>query len=72
MIEDFLLTPEELEALTGYRRPSKQAEVLQGWGIRHYVARDGHPRVLRADVERPTEPHRPRPQPRLRGLSRHG
>ena len=72
MESGFLLTAEELLALTGYKRPSKQVEVLRAWGIRHYVSRDGHPRVLRADVEKPTEPRRPKQQPRLEGLAKHG
>ena len=72
MSDGFLLSAGELQELTGYKRPSKQIVVLQDWGIRHYVAPDGRPRVLRADVERPTELSRPKPGPRLEGLSRDG
>lgn len=72
MSDGFLLTAEEREELTGYKRPSKQVEVLRALGIRHYVGPDGHPRVLRAQFEQPEEPQRPKPQPRLEGLAKHG
>lgn len=64
------LTTAELVDLTGYRRPSKQAEQLREWGIHHFVARDGHPRVLRSVLEggERARAAAPRPGPRLEGL----
>jgi pyruvate/2-oxoglutarate dehydrogenase complex dihydrolipoamide dehydrogenase (E3) component len=50
---DIVLKREEICDLTGYQRPSKQIQWLREWGIRHFVAADGHPRVLRADLELP-------------------
>jgi hypothetical protein len=42
----------ELIELTGYRYPSKQIEWLRQCGIRHFVAKDGHPRVLQVRRKR--------------------
>ncbi len=44
------LADADLIALTGYRRPSKQAEWLRREGFTFRVAADGHPRVLRQHV----------------------
>ena len=46
------LTPTELTELTGLKRGSAQARWLAQAGIRHVLAADGRPRVLRAEVER--------------------
>jgi hypothetical protein len=44
------LTEKELHDFTGYRRPSKQIKWLKDYGIRHFIAADGHPRVLLSDL----------------------
>lgn len=41
------LTPEEVELLTGYRKPSKQIAWLIRHGTPHYVNAQGRPAVLR-------------------------
>jgi hypothetical protein len=46
------LTAAELAELTGLKRPSAQARWLAQAGLRHVLAADGRPRVLRAEVER--------------------
>ena len=46
------LTADELAELTGRKRASRQIAWLAEAGIRCVVAVDGHPRVLRAEVER--------------------
>jgi len=48
--EPMLLTPEELVELTGYRRPSRQAEMLDCWGIQYLCGADGQLKVARARV----------------------
>ena len=50
-----LLTPNDVKALTGYVRPSKQIAWLKRYGVRFFVAADGHPRVLKCDLERPKD-----------------
>jgi hypothetical protein len=40
-----LLTPDQLEILTGYRRKSAQVRALRRMGIRHLVRPDGRPVV---------------------------
>jgi hypothetical protein len=42
------LTADELEQLTGYRRPGAQIRWLRSRAIRHYVNGAGHPVVARA------------------------
>lgn len=44
------LTNDQLAELTGFVRPSKQAEWLRREGFEFRVAADGHPRVLEAHV----------------------
>ncbi len=56
-----LLSRKEIEALTGYRRPSKQIAWLRKYGFRFFVAADGYPRVLRADLEQPLRKQRVEP-----------
>jgi hypothetical protein len=46
-----LLSAADLEALTGYRRPSAQVRALRAMGIEHWVRPDGRP-VVRADWRR--------------------
>jgi hypothetical protein len=46
-----LLTSADLQALTGYRRPSAQVRALRAMGIEHWVRPDGRP-VVRADWRR--------------------
>jgi hypothetical protein len=41
------LSRDELFELSGYRRPAEQIRWLTKQGIMHFVARDGHPRVVR-------------------------
>lgn len=40
------LTREQVIELTGYRMKSMQIRWLRDNGVRFFVARDGHPRVL--------------------------
>ena len=61
------LTPDELATLTGRKRASSQIRWLAQAGIRHVLAADGRPRVLRAEVERAMLGGAARqPEPRLR------
>ena len=46
-----ILTRDEVADLTGYRRPQRQIAKLKTYGVRFFVAADGYPRVLRADLE---------------------
>jgi hypothetical protein len=46
------LSQTELTELTGLKRGSAQARWLAQAGLRHVLAADGRPRVLRAEVER--------------------
>jgi len=57
------LTPDELIALTGFRRPGAQARWLRSRGIRHFVNGVGHPVVARAwlDADRGAVPLPVRP-----------
>jgi hypothetical protein len=41
------LSRDELVELSGYRRAAEQIAWLRKQGIPHFIARDGHPRVLR-------------------------
>ncbi len=45
-----LLTPEEVEDLTGYRKPSAQIRWLDAQQIPYLVGGDGRPKVLRAPL----------------------
>lgn len=45
------LSDQELEDLTAYKQPSKQIAWLKRHGVRFMVAANGHPRVLRKEVE---------------------
>lgn len=42
---------EEIIELTGYKRPSLQIAQLKRYGLRFFLAADGHPRVLKSDLE---------------------
>lgn len=46
-----ILTRSEIAEFTGYLRPGKQIAWLRRHGLRFFVAADGHPRVLRTDLE---------------------
>lgn len=46
-----LITPTELQELTGYRRHAEQIRWLQRNGIRHFIRRDGSPAVLPLDLQ---------------------
>ncbi len=46
-----LLSAKELVKLTEFKQPSKQIAWLRRYGIRVFVSRTGHPRVLRSDLE---------------------
>lgn len=66
-MSDFLLSAEELVALTGYRQKSRQIAKLKADKIPHTVSRTGHPRVIRAlaqggktTTQRKKEPAGPR------------
>lgn len=63
-----ILTREEIRDLTGYQRPSKQIAKLRAHGIRHLIAADGHPRVLRSEVE--SKQSQPRRAPNFEALRR--
>lgn len=45
------LSRQELEALTGYKKPSAQARALAAMGIEHRIRPDGAVIVLRAHIE---------------------
>jgi len=45
------LTPEQLQKLTGYRRPKEQKTALAAMGIPFQVRPDGHPVVLCSALE---------------------
>lgn len=64
------LSDEELHEWSGYQQPSKQILWLKRHGIRFSVAANGHPRVLRIDVEKPME--RPSRKPNFEALKRLG
>jgi hypothetical protein len=53
-----LLTPADLEALTGFKRPSAQVRALRAMGIEHWIRPDGRP-VVRADWRRQAQNRRP-------------
>jgi hypothetical protein len=53
-----ILAPADLEALTGYRRPSAQIRALRAMGIEHWVRPDGRP-VVRADWRQAGQNRRP-------------
>lgn len=63
-----ILSREEVFELTGYHRPTKQIWWLRRHGIRFMVAADGHPRVLRRELETPD--NRPSRVPNLEALRR--
>jgi hypothetical protein len=44
------LSADELTKFTGYKQPSKQIAWLRQYGIRAFVSRTGHPRVLHSDL----------------------
>ena len=68
MTSELLIPDDEIAALSGYKRPSKQIAWLREWGIPHFVAGDGHPRVLRSALEKPNLSGRLE-RPNLEGLS---
>jgi hypothetical protein len=45
------LSPEDLQQLTGYKRPSKQCEWLLRNGFKVHVRADGRPAILLSQVE---------------------
>lgn len=45
------LTRDEMIELTGLKRPTKQIAWLRQYGLRFFVAADGHPRVPRSNFE---------------------
>lgn len=44
------LTKQQLTELTGYKRPSFMIEKLKEYGLRFFIAKDGYPRVLEAEL----------------------
>lgn len=60
------LTDAELEDITGYTQPAAQIRWLKKYGIRFFQAADGHPRVLRSDLEIKT--NQPRTKANLAAL----
>lgn len=64
-----LLTPKELEELTGYRQKTAQVRWLQKNGVLHYVRADGHPNVPDSALGAPTPP---RSGPKLDAVRRAG
>lgn len=49
-LAEMFLSADELTKFTGYKQPSKQIAWLRQYGIRTFVSRTGHPRVLHADL----------------------
>ncbi|WP_018949001.1 DUF4224 domain-containing protein [Thioalkalivibrio sp. ALMg11] len=47
------LSREQVEELTGYRRPSSQIKQLRSQGVHYFVAADGYPRVPVTQVDHP-------------------
>ena len=47
------LTREQVQELTGYRRPSAQIKQLRSQGVHYFVAADGYPRVPVTQVSNP-------------------
>ena len=60
------LSANEIADLTGYKQPSKQIAWLRQYGIRVFVSRVGHPRILRSDLE--SKDGEPRTKPDLDAL----
>lgn len=50
MESNLFLTAKELEAMTGYKQPSKQIAFLEENLIRHIVNKKRHPVVFRCDI----------------------
>lgn len=50
------LTPEQVQELTGYRRPSMQRMWLERSGVPYFTSRSGKPIILRSDLEQRTMP----------------
>lgn len=67
-MSDLFLTPEELETLTGYMRPSAQRRWLADQGITHRVNAIGNPVVLRSALETTTKERGKRTTPDLAAL----
>ena len=71
-----ILSEREIHEITGKKQARKQAEILTGLGIPHYIGKDGVIRVLRqdasatADVRYGRAPARREAEPNLEGLSR--
>jgi hypothetical protein len=64
-----LLSPDEVVALTGYRRPSAQIRALRAMQIQFRVPPDGRPRVFRAQFDQPLAvPDKPRTGPNWAAL----
>jgi hypothetical protein len=61
------LTDAELADITGYTQPAAQIRWLKKYGIRVFIAADGHPRVLRSDLE--TAKNQPRAAANLAALT---
>lgn len=66
---NLILHRDEVWQLTGYRKPGCQIRQLKAYGLRFFIAADGHPRVLRADIETRNQAPRPR-EPNLAALDR--
>lgn len=62
------LTDHEIIDLTGYKQPASQIRWLKRYGFRFFVTADGHPRVLRCDLETTTKT--PEQGPNLAALPR--
>lgn len=50
MTEPLFLTPDELQAWTGYKRPKRIAEQLRTWRVQFRTPADGWPRVPRSAI----------------------
>lgn len=64
---DLLLTPDEIQDLTGYEQPKRQIRALRDWGIRVFERPDGSPAVLRRDLEPDRASTPPKTVPVLKG-----
>jgi hypothetical protein len=58
------LSRDEVVELSGYRRPAEQIAWLRKQGIPHFIAKDGHPRVVRMALLQSNDA--PTKAPRLR------
>lgn len=64
------VSDKELYDLSGYMQPARQIKWLRKHGVRFFVSADGHPRVLRSDLE--PSSHQRRNLPNYSAIQRKG